>query len=233
MCFLNNCQSLDLEKGEVNMRTPQRLGTIWPSMVAILLLLGGCATSQTRPAAVGETFITASHATKPEWVTKKPTSTNDYDYYVGRSEETVASERDARQFALDDAHRQVALAASSRVKTNMERAGLSTGLSGAVVDPTVIIKTYDRVFAAYVSSGIKDIETYWERWQVSTGVGYKLYTLVSVPKKSVDQSIMKLANMNLEKAQQDAKAATTEAAKKQADDTIKYWKRLVEEGMLE
>lgn len=39
--------------------------------------------------------------------------------------------------------------------------------------------------------------------------------------------------MNLEKAQQAAKAATTEEAKKQADDTIRYWKHLVEEGMLE
>jgi hypothetical protein len=220
------------KKGAVNMSTKHR-PTIWTVLIASLILLSGCATSQSRPGAAGEVFITASHEEKPDWVTQTLESTDDYEFYRGRAEETVASERVARELAMDDIQRQVAVSASSRVKRNMERASLSMGLSAAVVDPTLILKSYERIFSVYVTSQIKEKEVYWERWQVPTGVGYKLHMLATVPKKAVGESIKQTAILNMKKAQQEAREATTEEAKKQAEDTIKYWKRLIDEGIIE
>lgn len=198
---------------------------------ATILNLFGCASTPSRPAAEGEQMIWASHTDQPKWVYKTPEADSGILYFVGLSDEAMASEKMARNDAMDDARVQVVSHFGELVKKKSEEIALQFGLSSTVVDPTVAKRQYENLFAMNVAKAVKANEYYLERWRKPTGVGYKAYVLATFSKNAANASLSETADKNIQEAQKEAREAATQTAKEQAENVMNFWKSMKENGL--
>ena len=181
----------------------------------------------------GERLIFKSHDPAPGWVYSVPIADGRFLYFVGLSDEAVASEQIARDQSMANARKKVVNYYGTMVKNKAERIKLSFGLSSTVIDPTLVAKGFEKEFAANVAKQVAAKEFYLEKWEKPTGIGWKVYALCSVPKNIVKESMGNTAQENIEKARKEAKEAATEAAKKQAENTLEFFKKMKEEISVE
>ena len=76
-------------------------------------------------------------------------------------------------------------------------------------------------------------EFYLEKWEKPTGIGWKVYALCNVPKNIVKESMVNTARENIEKARRKAVESTTQSAKKQAENTLEFFKKMKEGNFVE
>ncbi|MBU4420516.1 MAG: hypothetical protein KKH84_05860 [Proteobacteria bacterium] len=181
----------------------------------------------------GEGLIFRSHDPAPVWVYSVPLTDGRSLYFVGLSDEAVASEQIARDQAISNARKKVVNYYGTMIKNKAEKIRLSFGLSSTVIDPTVVAKEFENEFAANVAKKVAAKEFYLEKWEKPTGIGWKVYSLCSVPKNIVEESMKNTAQENIEKARKEAVEAATQSAKKQAENTLEFFKKMKEGNFVE
>ena len=181
----------------------------------------------------GERLIFRSHDPAPAWVYSVPLADGRFLYFVGLSGEAVAAEQIARDQAIANARKKVVNYYGTMVKNKAKKIKLSFGLSSTVIDPTVVAKEFEKEFAANVAKKVAAKEFYLEKWEKPTGIGWKVYALCNVPKNIVKESMKNTAQENIKKARKEAVEAATQSAKKQAENTLEFFKKMKEGASVE
>lgn len=202
-------------------------------ITGLCFCLFACAHKAAIPEAATEKFIWASQTPPPEWIDSVPKPDGPNLYFVGISDETVASEKNARNNARKDAINKVVEYYGTMVKIKSKEISTSFGLSSTVVDPTVAALSFTKHFAANVSKQLLEQEIYKEKWEKPTGIGWKVYALCRVPKDIANISLKNTAEQNILNAQEAARKAATRTAKQQAENAAEFWEKMKKDGFAE
>lgn len=196
-----------------------------------------CAATKKPAAGPDELLLSQSQSSPPGWVDSVPEHTGRYLYFVGLSGESESTEKLARKNALGDAVNQLITYYGVKVVEKSEEIRTYFGLASKVIDPTIAKREFENTFKENMAEAVKIKEIYKEKWQKPTGTGWKVYALCHVPRniadKTAEETLSGLANDNLRKAQKQARDASDQAAKNQAENFIKYWEKMKGEGMAE
>lgn len=184
------------------------------------------------PQMAGEQLVWSSSQERPAWTMSEPDTEGGYMYFVGVSG-NMATENLARNDSMRDATNKVVNYMGTLAKDKFERARVSLGLASTVVDPTEGSRQFEKQLAANVARQLKAKEWYAERWMLPTGNAWKTFVLARMPKETVNESLQNTAEENIRKAQEDAKAAATQTAKKQAEDAAAFWKQMKDQGLID
>lgn len=162
--------------------------------VGLLLAVAGCATGGPY-----ERILSTSRNSRPVWIRTTPPASDGYEFYVGRSVAVnVLDERRAMLRAKHDAAYDIAMSIVAEVRGN------STWVDsqhGDEVRGDEYVDTYwdnqIRVLVDQLLSGFRELESYWELWEVSDTVRatgrresfrrYKYYVLVSFPQAELER----------------------------------------------
>jgi hypothetical protein len=204
------------------------------SLWAILLMfVVGCAAGEKASApAPGETLLWSSEETRPKWTIEEPEIDGDIMMFVGVSDR-YATEAGARDDAIRKATNSIVKYLGTMAKDKYEKVVTSFGLDSSVVDPTASTRQYQKQLSANVAKKVKAKKWYLEKWNTSTGVGWKVFSLATVPVEAVNDSFKKTAEQNMLEAQRKAKEAADAIAKKQAEKAAEFWKDMTEQGVVE
>jgi len=211
---------------------------------ALCVTLAACAGSEPKnnvnmqppgiksPELKGEKLEWSSRAERPAWTMSEPDTEGEFMYFVGISGNT-ATEVLSRDDALRNSTSNVVKYLGTLAKDKFERARTSFGLSSGVVDPSEGARQFEKQLAANVAKQLKAKEWYSERWTLPTGSAWKTFVLARIPRSSVNDTLSRTAEENIDKAKNEAKAAATEAAKKQAEDAAEFWEKMKEQGLVD
>jgi len=210
------------------------------SLVTLLLsvaIVSGCASTQpakpvTIPEDPTEKLIYSTQAERPGWTMEEPETTGGVMSFVGLSSR-FATERGSRDDAQRHAMENVVKYMGALVKDKYERAATDFGLSSDVVDPTESARIFEKQLAVNVAKRVKMKTWYMEKWQTQTGVGYQTFVLANVPQETVEESYKSTAADMARKSEQQAKQASDETAKAQAEKAADFWKKMAEQGLVE
>jgi hypothetical protein len=207
------------------------------ALVMLMMLVGtlmvACGPDKTDPAATetpGEKLVYSSESARPNWTLTVPEESDGKMYFVGRSQR-LATEQLAHQRAMNDARTQVSNNMGALIKSKLETARVDFGLATDVINPTESSRQYERFLTANYVSGAKDEKVYIEKWQTETGYGWQYWTLVAMPKKSLDQSASQFAMAQSADNMRKAKEASDAQAKQQLETAGKMWAQLSEQGL--
>jgi len=210
-------------------------------LVALALaFVTGCTTAQPQqappPAAVVpppvERPVWASEAERPKWTVEDPAVEGTTIFFVGAAER-YATEPEARDQAMRNSIKMVVGYLGTQAKDKYEKVATSFGLSSAVVDPTNASREYEKQLSENVVKKAKAKKWYIEQWNYPTGMGYKVFALVSVPVDEVNDAFKQTAKQNMEDAQKAARAASDTQAKSQAENAAKFWEEMTKQGVVE
>lgn len=200
---------------------------------AVLALLAACGGEKTSiPPEVHEKLIWSSSAERPEWTMQEPETNDGIMYFVGLSEK-YATEKGAREDARNNAASGVVKYMGTLVKDKFERARVSYGLESDVVNPTASARSFEKQLSVNMAKKVKVKNWYEEKWHTPTGVGWKVFVLMSVPQGAIDETYKETAANMARKAEQDAKEANDELAKRQAEKAAEFWKQMQDQGVME
>lgn len=204
------------------------------SLWAILLMfVVGCAAGEKAPApAPGETLLWSSEENRPKWTIEEPEIDGDIMMFVGVSDR-YATEAGARDDAIRKATNAIVKYLGTMAKDKYEKVVTSFGLDSSVVDPTASTRQYQKQLSANVAKKVKAKKWYLEKWNTTTGVGWKAFSLATVPVEAINDSFKKTAQQNMQEAQRKAKEAADAIAKKQAEKAAEFWKNMTEQGVVE
>lgn len=184
------------------------------------------------PPGVDEKLIWSSESQRPGWTLEEPATVNGVMSFVGVSG-SFATEQQGREDAKRNSINSVVSYTGTLVKDKFERARVSFGLDSNVIDPTTSARAFEKQLAVNVARQVKAKKWYLEKWQTPTGVAYRVFLLAEVPQASVDESMKSTARDMAKKAEQQAKEAGDEIAKKQAEKAAEFWKQMQEQGLSE
>lgn len=199
------------------------------------IMIAGCGGKQTMPSVdippgVDEKLIWSSEPKRPGWTLEEPATANGIMHFVGLSG-SYATEQQGRDDAKRNSINSVVSYTGTLVKDKFERARVSFGLDSNVVDPTISARAFEKQLAVNIARQVKAKNWYIEKWQTPTGVAYRVFLLAEVPQTSVDESLKGTARDMAKKAEQQAKEAGDEIAKKQAEKAAEFWKQMQEQGL--
>ena len=200
---------------------------------AALLMLAACGGKDPSiPPEAHEKLIWSSAAERPEWTMQEPDTEGGVMSFVGLSDK-FASEKGAREDARRNATSGVVKYMGTLVKDKFEQARVSYGLESDVVDPTASAREFEKQLSVNMANKVKAKNWYEEKWLTPTGVGWKAFVRVTVPQEAIDNSYKETAANLAKKAEQKAKEANDEFAKKQAEKASEFWKQMQEQGVTE
>lgn len=204
---------------------------IW---AVLIMFVAGCAAAKKAEdtASPGETLLWTSEEERPKWTIEEPDVDGSIMMFVGVSDR-YATESGARDDAQRKATNNVVKYLGTMAKDKYEKVATSFGLDSSVVDPTSATRQYQKHLAANVAKQLKVKKWYLEKWNTTTGVGWKVFALASIPLESINDSFKKSAKQNMLDAQRKAKEAADEVAKKQAQKAADFWKDMTEQGVVE
>ena len=195
----------------------------------VMVLISGCGGKQMVqapvdiPPGVDEKLVYSSEDKRPGWTLEEPATVNGIMSFIGLSG-NYATEQQGREDAHRNAISRVVSYTGTLVKDKFERARVSFGLDSNVVDPTTSSRAFEKQLAVNVARQVKDKKIYFEKWQTPTGIAYRVFLLAEVPQKAVDESMKSTAQDMVKKAEQQAKEAGDEVAKKQYEKAAEFWK---------
>ena len=134
----------------------------------------------------GKQLIQASHHPAPSWISSPLEPDGSYYYFVGVSQEMVASESIARAQALEVCREQAGQYISSTVEIIDERHGTAVGRSSDAFNPEIVSKTSRETRSLNVVSSIKPTSLYTEQWKKRENVGWKVFMLCTAPISVLD-----------------------------------------------
>jgi hypothetical protein len=184
------------------------------------------------PPGVDEKLIWSSEPQRPGWTLEEPATQSGVMSFVGLSG-SFATEQQGRDDAKRNSINSVVSYTGTLVKDKFERARVSFGLDSNVVDPTTSARAFEKQLAVNVARQVKAKKWYLEKWHTPTGVAWRVFLLAEVPQASVDETMKGTARDMAKKAEQQAKEAGDEIAKKQAEKAAEFWKQMQEQGLSE
>jgi len=208
------------------------------TLVGLLLAfaLGGCAASSNTAAipddGAREKLLYSSAAERPAWTMEEPDTQDGVMSFVGVSNR-LATEQGAREDARRNAMDAVVKWMGTLVKNKIETLKVSFGESSAVIDPTQSAKEYEKQLAANMASRVKVKTWYMEKWQTPTGIGYQIFALAQMPANAGDDALKDLAKNKAQEAEQQAKEASDDRAKAQAQKAAEFWNQMQDQGVVE
>lgn len=208
------------------------------TFIALTVILG-CASSpeptptQPVPADTAqEKLIWSSAPERPGWTMEEPDASDGYLWFVGISGR-FATEQQAREDARRNALSTVVQYTGTLVKDKFERARTSYGLDSNVVDPTSAAREFEKQMSVNMANKVKVKNWYQEKWQTPTGVANVVFALAHVPQDSIDDTYKSTAQQLAKNAEQKAKEAGDELAKRQAEKAAEFFKQMQEQGVVE
>lgn len=184
------------------------------------------------PPDVDETLVWSSEPKRPGWTLEEPATEKGVMSFVGLSG-SFATEQQGREDARRNALSGVVSYTGTLVKDKFERARISFGLDSNVVDPTTSARAFEKQLAVNIARQVKADKWYIEKWQTRTGTAYRVFLLARVPQTAVDDTLKSTARDMAKKAEQQAKEAGDEVARKQAEKAGEFWKQMQEQGLVE
>ena len=201
-----------------------------------VILLAACSKQLVKPVdiptGVDEKLVWSSEPMRPGWTLEEPTTKDGTMYFVGLSG-NYATEQSSREDAKRNAVSSVVNYMGTFVKDKFEKVRVSFGLESNVIDPTTSARAFEKQLAVNVARQVKAKNWYIEKWQTPTGTAYRIFLLAEVPQNTVDESLKDTARDMAKKAEQQAKEAGDEIAKKQAEKAGEFWKQMQEQGLTE
>jgi len=182
------------------------------------------------PSGVDEKLISSSEPTRPEWTKKEPETANGIMSFVGLSG-YYATEQLARDDARRNAINNVVSYMGTLAENEFEKALVDYGLSSSTIDPTTSARIFEKQLSANIARTIKVKEWYTEKWQRPTGTGHLVFAWANVPQSAVDETMNATTGDLAKKAEQQAKEAGDEVAKKQAEKAAEFWKQMQEQRL--
>ncbi len=212
-----------------------RLGQI--TLILTCSLFIGCASTSNKtgvdiPKGVDEILIWSSADERPTWTMEEPEVENDRLSFVGLSS-THATEKSARIDARRTAVNNIASYMGTLAKDKFQNAYLTYGLDSSIMDPTHSSRQFENQLSANIVSRVKPKKWYIEKWNLKTGIGYRVFVLAKVPQEALDESFKSAANSLAKNAQHKAKEAVNKAAKKQAELAAEFWQQMESQGFVE
>ena len=161
----------------------------------------------------GEEWI-LSQSKKPSWLTKVPPTKNGIMYFVGRKSRAVQEEAGLTD-AREDAARQLAEMITQKMNVDYEKARYEVGIPLTPEDIGSVTKDLVIAFSKALVQGMKDIETYTEKWARMGENGvvqnfYNCYVLRSVS----EDTYKRLATQEIDKKIEQARKEKNEKAEK-------------------
>jgi outer membrane lipopolysaccharide assembly protein LptE/RlpB len=206
---------------------------LWILAVFVLAGCGGRAMKAVDiPTSPDEKLLWSSEPKRPGWTLEEPVTDNGVMSFVGLSG-NFATEQLGRDDAQRNALNRVVSYTGTLVKDKFERARVSFGLDSNVVDPTTSARAFEKQLAVNIARQVKAKKWYIERWQMPTGVAHRVFVWAEVPQAAVDETMKGTARDMAKKAEQQAKEAGDEIAKKQAEKAAEFWKQMQEQGVSE
>ena len=192
------------------------------------LFLVGCASVPKRQ--IGEEWLIESSGNKSGWITKIPETKGGVIYFRGIKTHAPTLDgglTDARQHAA----RQVAEMVENQVNVDYERARVEYGIPRDDEEIGSVTRDLTIALSDAVTQGVKEKESYWERWseQLATGIGYffNVYTLVTL----TEEDYKRIANQVFEEKIEKARAENNKKAEEALDKFRKeVMQRRFEEG---
>lgn len=203
----------------------------------MVIVAAGCGGRQVResvdiPEGVDEKLIWSSESKRPGWTLEEPSTQKGIMNFVGLSG-NYATEQQGREDAKRNAISSVVSYTGTLVKDKFERARVSFGLDSSVVDPTTSARAFEKQLAVNIARQVKPKKWYIERWQTPTGIAHRVFVWAEVPQAAVDETLKGTARDMARKAEQQAKEAGDEIAKRQAEKAAEFWKQMQEQGLVE
>lgn len=202
------------------------------SWAILLMFLVGCAAGKAALQEPGETLLWSSEETRPKWTIEEPEIDGNIMMFVGVSDR-YATESGARDDAIRKATNSIVKYLGTMAKDKYEKVVTSFGLDSSVVDPTASTRQYQKQLSANVAKQVKAQKWYLEKWNTSTGIGWKAFSLATVPVEAINDSFKNTAKQNMLEAQRKAKQAADAVAKDQAEKAAAFWKDMTEQGVVE
>lgn len=205
--------------------------------IGLVMLAAGCGGKQVMapvdiPPGVDEKLIWSSESKRPGWTLEEPETAGGIMAFVGLSG-SYATEQQGREDAKRNAVNSVVNYTGTLVKDKFERARVTFGLDSTVMDPTTSARAFEKQLAVNVARQVKAKKWYIERWQTPTGIAHRVFVLAQVPQSVVDESLKTTARDMARRAEQQAKEAGDEIAKRQAEKAAEFWRQMQEQGLVE
>ncbi|MEW6556272.1 MAG: hypothetical protein AB1349_02850 [Elusimicrobiota bacterium] len=187
-------------------------------------MLAGCATTQEaiKPApSVDEKMIWSSHPQRPGWTVSEPAMEDDKLTFVGLSAERVATEKDARDEAHNNAINYVVKYIGTFVDSKIEKIATTYGLSADIVNPTEAKRSRSEQLSTALTTRVKSAEWYLEKYRNKMEeVYYKAFVKASVPKTAIDEAYKDIMDSNIDDMKKKRDAASDEKAKSQFQNAM-------------
>ena len=147
-----------------------------------------------------EKVIESSHSGKPGWFLNKPESDKKYYYFIGEDTSlTSAGVRDAYQVALS----RISYYISTEVKAVYKQVANALDIETA----NQLKESFIQNVSQSAFSRAKEKEIYWEKIARNTLQGveyyYRVYSLVRIPKESLEKSAEETMDTQIKKAQSE------------------------------
>lgn len=207
-------------------------------IVAVLMgmaFIAGCASAPTeRPPDVAdrEKIIWSSQKERPGWTMEEPEASDGKMFFVGLSG-NMATEQLGRADARRNATSNVVAYMGTVVKEKFERARIDFGLASSVVDPTSSARVFEKQLSANVARRLKVRKWYEEKWQIPTGIAWRVFAFAEIPQEAIDDAYKSTASDMAKKAEQRAKEEADKTAKAQLEKASEMWKQMKEQGLFE
>ncbi len=174
--------------------------------IVLLILFGlvfGCKTTPKRQ--VGEEWIVEKTGEIPGWITKIPDTKGGIMYFRGLKTQAATIDgglTDAREHAA----RQLAEMVGANVNVDYESARVEYGIPKDDKDIGSVVRDLTIVLSKAMIQGLKEKESYWEKWGVQevSGVRYfrNVYLLTTVTKEDYQRIANSVFEKELEKARE-------------------------------
>ncbi len=204
-----------------------RFAVVCAALAAVTLsACAGPMQQQVAPAAAP-----VSQSQRPAWANKEPGTEGQSMVFIGISN-PYATERLARDDAMRNATQRVMEYLGTAAQSKIEQASTSFGLSSTVVDPTLATRSFRQQLSGNVARRLKPSLWYTEREQMSTGTGYVVFVKSLIPVASINTAFQQTVKDNMKAAQDRARQASNDQAKRQADQAAQFWDQISKGGLV-
>lgn len=200
-------------------------------VAAVMIFLAACSSAPPPQATVVPTGQTVTTSQRPAWASKEPGTEGQSMVFIGISNPYV-TERLARDDAMRNATQRVVEYLGTAAQSKFEEATTSFGLSSAVVDPTLATRSFRQQLSGNVARRLRPSVWYMEREQMSTGTGYVVFVKSLIPIASINEAFQQSAKDNMKAAQDRARQASNDQAKRQADQAAQFWDQISKGGLV-
>lgn len=182
------------------------------TIVLLALFITACATMPVKieKKVISDELISRSDGKslsdpRPDWIIKEKEPEKGKIFFLGISDK-LATEKDARDDAYNNAIKKVAGYIGIDVKVKIEKLVESYGLSDKIINPSVVSKAFEEQQINAFVNRVKQNQWYIEKRKEvyntkESRIYYLAYLLVSVPEDDVNQRINELIELKKKEAE--------------------------------